>query len=124
LAAIVIVVILFMLGAFADHVVNFNRNHGTAVTTGFVGRGMGFERRGFVGQAISTNQVEVSGVVTAVNGQSFTIAGNGTTNTVQTNSSTEFTGATKVNVNDSVVAVGTTNNSTFTASQVVVNNNQ
>lgn len=126
LAAILAIVVIFLLGALVDHTVNYNRNHRAAViTAGFVGGGgMGFRQREFIGQAVTTNQIEVGGVVTAVNGQSFTLAGNGTTNTVQTNSSTQFVGASKVSVNDSVVAVGTTNNDTFMATQVVVGNSQ
>jgi hypothetical protein len=69
-----------------------------------------------------SNQIVVSGVVTAVEGQSFTIAGNGTTNRVTTNSKTKYNSDSKVSVNDTVTVVGNVNNNTFTAAQVVVKN--
>lgn len=70
---------------------------------------------------ISSNQARLSGVVTAVNGSSFTLAGGGVTNSVTTNSSTQWDGADSVKVNDSALVFGTTSNGTFTATQVVVN---
>jgi hypothetical protein len=81
---------------------------------GFGGGGQGMMPRG-------DNENRLAGVVTAINGSSFTIAGGGSTNTVQANDSTQYTGADKVATNDSVVVVGTINNGTFTASQVVIN---
>ncbi|MBU6389828.1 hypothetical protein KGQ71_04935 [Patescibacteria group bacterium] len=66
------------------------------------------------------NQQQLSGVVTAVNGNGFTIAGGGSSNTVQTNSSTQYYESQKPVVNDTVSVYGTTNNGTFTATEVVV----
>lgn len=77
-------------------------------------------RGGFWGGTYS-NQNRISGVVTSVNGSSFTVAGDGSTNTVQTNSSTQYQNGSSVKTNDSVVVFGTTNNGTFTASSVVIN---
>lgn len=66
------------------------------------------------------------GVVTQVNGDSFTIAGNGTTKTIKTDSNTVYnTTDKKVNVNDSVIVTGTDSNGTFTATFIrIVNANQ
>ena len=61
------------------------------------------------------------GVVTAVNGSGFTVAGDGTTETVNTSSDTRFVGATSVKVNDSVRVLGTVSGSTWTATGVFVN---
>jgi hypothetical protein len=63
----------------------------------------------------------MQGVVTAVNGSTITVAGNGATNTVTTNSSTQYTGGSKAAVNDTIVAVGTTNNNVFTATRIIIN---
>lgn len=67
------------------------------------------------------NQNLLRGVVTAVNGDSFTLAGNGATNTVQTTSKTTYSGGDKVSVNDTAAVAGTTNNGTFTATAIRVN---
>jgi len=68
----------------------------------------------------------LTGVVTQVNGDSFTIAGNGTTKTIKTTTDTNYnTADKKVSVNDSVVVKGTDSNGTFTATSVnIVNANQ
>ncbi|HET9721825.1 MAG TPA: DUF5666 domain-containing protein [Candidatus Saccharimonadales bacterium] len=69
----------------------------------------------------SANQSRLRGVVTAVNSNSFTLAGGGATNTVQTNGSTQYRNGSQVKVNDSVMVAGTTSNGTFTASVVAIN---
>jgi uncharacterized Zn-binding protein involved in type VI secretion len=72
---------------------------------------------------LSTGATRVSGVVTAVNGDSFTVAGNGTTKTVTTNGSTVYnTSGNKVAVNDSVTVTGVISGDTFTATRVMVQN--
>ncbi|MEI6237107.1 MAG: DUF5666 domain-containing protein [Candidatus Saccharibacteria bacterium] len=114
------------IGCFG--LVAYNRNHSDNIGVGKIGfmndSRPRFEHRRLMGGGDMTenNQIVVNGVVTTINGQSFTIAGNGTTNTVQTNSSTQYSGSTKVSVNDSVTVSGSTNNSVFTATQVVIRN--
>lgn len=74
-----------------------------------------------LGDRISGSQNHLFGVVTSVNGSSFTLAGNGSTNDVETNSSTQYQNGSQVKVNDSVVVLGTTNNGKFTASRIFIN---
>lgn len=76
------------------------------------------------GQAApSTDSTRVIGVVTQVNADSFTVAGNGTTKTVKTNGSTVYnTAGNKVAVNDSVSVIGVTSGDSFTATRVMVQN--
>ena len=69
---------------------------------------------------VTSNEQRLSGVVTTVNGTSYTIAGGGKSNTVQTDGNTRYVNDKKPAVNDSVTVLGTTNNGTFTASEVVV----
>ena len=69
----------------------------------------------------STNQDSIQGVVTNVSGSTLTIAGYGATNTVVTNSSTQYIGGSTPLVNDTVVVVGTINSNTFTATQISIN---
>jgi len=122
IAIIAIIVVALAGGALIDHAMNQNRFQiRTVGNGGFITRtnfSTGFASSGYVS---SSNSANISGVVTAVNGTSFTVAGNGATNTVQTNSNTQYVNASKVAVNDSVVISGSINNGTFTASQVVVN---
>ena len=73
------------------------------------------------GPRLNDNQSHLHGVVTAVNGSSFTVAGSGSTNEVQTNSSTQYQNGSQVKVNDSVVVVGTISDGKFTASKVLIN---
>lgn len=93
-----------------------------------LGPGIKQEMRGHMGGEFgyrvflrNPNESQLRGVVTNVSGGNFTLAGGGTTNTVTTNSSTQYTGASKVAVNDSVVVLGTVSNGTFTATHVIVN---
>ena len=67
------------------------------------------------------NSNHVMGVVTQVNGDHFSVAGNGATKDVQTDSSTQYTGGSEVKVNDTVVIMGTTTNNQFTAERIVIN---
>lgn len=74
-------------------------------------------------QAPLSDSTFVHGVVTAVNGDSFTVAGNGTSKVVKTNSSTVYNNSgNKVAVNDTVSVMGTTNGETFTATRVYIRN--
>jgi hypothetical protein len=71
--------------------------------------------------AISSDSTRVSGVVTAINGSTLTVAGNGTTKQVTTNDSTTYYGAAQpVKVNDSIMITGTTSGDTFTAGRIVI----
>lgn len=70
-----------------------------------------------------TVSTRLTGVVTQVSGDGFVIAGNGTTKTIKTTSSTTYsTDAKSVKTNDTVMVKGTQNGDTFTASAVVVLN--
>lgn len=70
-----------------------------------------------------TTSTRLTGVVTQASGDSFTIAGNGTTKTITTNSSTVYAPESqKAAVNDSVVVIGKDANGTFTASSVHILN--
>lgn len=64
---------------------------------------------------------ELQGVVTAVNGDKLTIAGDGKTSTVTTTSSTQYLGASSAAVNDTVGVTGTSANGVLTATQIAVN---
>jgi hypothetical protein len=72
---------------------------------------------------INTNYNISSGVVTSVGENSFVIAGNGTTITVNTTGDTTYNTANKkVSVNDSVLVVGTKADSKITATSVRIVN--
>ncbi|MDB5161473.1 MAG: hypothetical protein JWO96_853 [Candidatus Saccharibacteria bacterium] len=116
--ALLVVIVILLAGMFASH----RERQGV---NGLPGRGQGLmtrhERR-FLGQGLpGSNQNQLSGTVTAVNGSTFTIAGNGASNQVQTSSSTQYQGGNQVKINDTVVVFGTTSSGTFQASQVVIN---
>ena len=66
-------------------------------------------------------QNRLTGVVTSVNGDTFTVAGGGSTNQVTTNSSTQYQNGSSVKVNDTVTVFGTISNNTLTATQIIVN---
>lgn len=113
------VIVVFMAGVALDHA-SLRRQRGELLGQRF-GTGI-MHRGGRMGrQGVKNNENRLRGVVTGVNGDSFTLAGNGATNTVTTNSSTQYTNGSKVAVNDTVLVVGTTNNGTFTASRIVIN---
>jgi hypothetical protein len=69
----------------------------------------------------TNNQSRIEGVVTQVNGSTFTIAGHGVTNDVDTNTSTQYSGGSQVRVNDTIVALGTVSGGRFTATHVILN---
>jgi hypothetical protein len=63
----------------------------------------------------------VTGVVTAIDNATLTVAGEGTTKKVTINDSTEYYGAAQpVKVNDTVRIMGTTSDDSFTASKVMI----
>ncbi len=70
---------------------------------------------------LSSDTVRVKGVVTAVDDTTITVAGNGTTTKIIINDNTTFSGDDKPAViNDSILAVGTKDGDTFTATRVVL----
>jgi hypothetical protein len=70
----------------------------------------------------NTTYTQTQGVVTAVNSDNIVVAGGGKTQTIKTNSSTNYVDSTKPVVNDTVVIVGTKDGDTITATQVAVYN--
>jgi hypothetical protein len=84
---------------------------------------MGLENGSSINPTDGSTITRLTGVVTQVNGDSFTIAGNGTTKTIKTDSNTSYnTTDKKVSVNDSVIVTGTDSNGTFTATTVSIVN--
>lgn len=69
--------------------------------------------------AMRTTNERVRGVVTAVDGTTLTVAGNGKTVTVKVTDSTTYTGSSKpAAVNDTIIAFGSTSDGVFTATSV------
>lgn len=99
------------------NVSNENSNGSTDGTTGMTGGpGGGF---GMMRGESGNSSTRISGVVTAVDGDTLTVAGNGTTVTVKVTDSTTYSGSSKpATVNDSIVAVGTTSDDVFTATSI------
>ncbi len=95
-------------------------NQGTQDPMGLGGR-FGAQRRG---EALGNMGNRLNGVVTAVNGSSFTLAGQGTTKTIQTSGTTVYSGGSTVKVNDSVNVVYSGSGDTLTATRVTILNNQ
>lgn len=76
---------------------------GSMTNGGGFGRGAGFNNAG----TDSANSTRVSGVVTAVDGSTVTVAGNGTTTKVTVSSSTTYVGSSQpAQVNDTIMASG------------------
>lgn len=122
--AAILVILVFMLGVAAE------RHHNSGQTffskAGFRTGFMGPERMheggfGFGGTQTADGESRTTGVVTSVNGDNFTVAGNGATTNVTTNSSTQYQGGNQVKQNDTVIVRGTTSNGTLTATEVVIN---
>jgi hypothetical protein len=85
-------------------------------TAGGTMRG-GFGDFGMMGD--DNSDTRVSGVVTAVNGDTLTVAGNGTVVTVKVTDDTTYRGASKpAAVNDTITAIGTKSNDVLTATSV------
>lgn len=68
----------------------------------------------------STSNTRVSGVVTSVNGDTITVAGNGTTTKVTVSDNTTYTGSSEpAKINDTIIAIGAKNSEdTLIASSV------
>ncbi len=111
LGAGLIVIILLAFGA-GIHANDYRHNRGIS-SVGFgpyMTRKPGF-RGGYGGNTQTQNGIVLSGKVTAVNGNDFTVDQNGSSKTVKTDSNTRFRG---VGINglksgDQVVVSGTTN---------------
>lgn len=90
-------------------------------------QGPGLERHGAADQNlgstvnVNSGQTRVSGVVTAVNGSSFTLAGSGATVKVTTNGSTRYQDGNQVKQNDTVMVFGNETNGTITATRIRIN---
>jgi hypothetical protein len=122
LVGILILLVVFMAGVGAANHHNRMVRPSGAMAGGFSKRIFGGER-GFRadGGQLSNVGNSTRGVVTAVNGASFTLAGNGATTNVTTNSSTQYQDGNTVKQNDTVIVFGTTTNNTLTATQVIIN---
>ncbi len=131
LLGVLVIVVVFSAGvAAANHHNDYYRTggflggaYGTKIIGGGPGPGgMMVERHiMFNGDTVSGAQGKTHGVVIKVNGSSFTLAGNGSTTNVTTDSSTQYHGGNTVKVNDSVIAFGTTTNGTLKATTIVIN---
>lgn len=81
----------------------------------------GMMRWGGYGSDTSTNSSRVFGVVTAVNDTTLTVAGNGTTTKIIVTDDTTYMGDDKpAKVNDTIMAVGTKDGDTITATRVML----
>jgi hypothetical protein len=120
---LIIVILIILFGLFASWAGwRYDRN-GHLGFNGDMRRPYGQMTPGYSSgsNGIYNNEIRLQGVVTAVNGTEFTVAGNGSSNTVQTDSTTQYQNGSGVAVNDSVIVYGTINNGMFTAKTVVIN---
>lgn len=124
LLVLIVGVLIFIAGmAVANHHNYRTGFFGGGYNVGMFGRhgGMMGLRSGLDGTTTINGQTRIKGVVTSVNGSSFTIAGNGSTTNVTTSSSTQYQGGNQVKQNDTVTVFGTTSNNTLSATEVVIN---
>lgn len=126
--AVIVLIIVFLLGAaVTNHRVNrvggFFGGPGMVSKRIGIGGERGFMRAGgFDGSITNGNgQTRTSGVVTSVNGSSFTLAGNGSTTNVTTSSSTQYQDGNSVAQNDTVIVLGTKSGDTLNATSIVIN---
>lgn len=126
LLALIAMALIFMAGvSIADYHRGMVYKSGNIVSGPGLAGGFG-ERRFMMGGGFGSNgtvngQSRDEGVVTSVSGNNFTLAGNGATTNVATNSSTQYQGGNSVKQNDTVVVFGTESNGTLTATQIVIN---
>lgn len=78
---------------------------------------------GFGGRRVNGGDHRLTGVVTAVNNENFTLAGGGTTRTIKTNNNTTYSMGDKVSVNDTVMLTYTESDNVITAQRVIITNN-
>lgn len=107
-----------LFGVAAVHVVK--RTQAVLARPGRASMMQPYGAGGYVRNPASNGSI-VEGVVTAANTAALTVAGNGTTSTVSTTSSTQYQGGSQAAVNDTVIVTGTTTNGTFTATKIVIN---
>lgn len=69
----------------------------------------------------TTNQIEITGVVSLINGNKVTVVGGGVSNIITTNSSTQYINGSSLAVNDSVDIIGQYSNNVLTASSITIN---
>ncbi len=118
-----ILVLVFMFGMATSRLSrDFYSRHPIGYNTGGYGR-FGWQNGNGVMMAPSTNsnQIEISGVVTNINGDKVTVVGGGTSNIITTDSSTQYIGANSLTINDTVSIVGQYNNNTLTATTITIN---
>ena len=125
LGTVIIALLIFLAGiGVANHRQGMVFRSGNIISgPGDLGgfRKRGFMAGGFGSKATLNGESRARGVVTAVNGSSFTLAGNGATTNVTTNSSTQYRDGNTVKQNDTVVVLGTESNGSLTATQVTIN---
>jgi hypothetical protein len=120
------VVVISLAGMFGSMVAYHHERQNTVLSPRLGGMRSGIIQRnhafsGFGGTVVNADQNVTSGVVTNVNGSSFTVAGNGSTQQVATDGSTQYQSGNQVKVNDTVIVYGTTTNNTLTATQIIIN---
>ncbi len=126
LVLIVIILILmfgsfifgFGVGRFSKNMMGSNRHR---FMKSYTYRSSMFNNNNSLSYNANINTASLQGVVTAKNGNLITVIGNGTTNNVTTNSSTQYIGGNSVAINDTVIVVGEYNNNTFIAQTIEIN---
>ncbi len=126
LVAALVLMIVFAIGALAGHAASRLQSqriggYNSSGPGGGMMRGYNANGSGFGMGNQSSNLVRLKGVVTSVNGSTIVIAGDGTTNSITTNTSTQYTGGSQAATNDTIIVFGTTNNGVFTAARVIIN---
>lgn len=103
----------------------FNGNDDSSMMSGWGGSRWHTNMPTVYIQSNTTNSaIQITGVVSAVNGDTITIIGNGTSTSIKTSNGTTYnTVANKVNVNDTVIVTGVKSGDTFMANSVDIVNN-
>jgi hypothetical protein len=130
LAAVIVVLLAYGIGyaAATNHYDNqkvttrgfYARSMGDGpVTIGHGGAMMGSGQYGT--RTMFEDSDHFHGVVTAVSGANFTIAGSGASTNVVTSGSTSYQNGNAVKQNDSVIIEGSKSGDTITATKVIIN---
>lgn len=123
LVAALVLIVAFGAGVFVGH-----RTHANTIvrSNSYSFRSGSSDYRGGFGFGPNSQQAgsRLTGVVTAVNGSTLTVIGDGTTNMVTTTSTTEYANNVMPNVNDTVTVLGSqgSTSGTFTATEIIVMN--
>ncbi len=128
LIILIVLVIVFMFGVGAGRMsTRLNQfvrtdGRGQAITSSNrnYSSGFGFTTNMPIVQS-SVNQIEITGVVTAINGDKVTLVGGGVSNIITTNSSTQYVNGSSLAVNDSADIIGQYSNNVLTATIVTIN---